>query len=78
MDKQRNDIGFSMLYQMILKFKSVRLTAHYKAIIIKTKTRKSVMVNIHEYDTVALDHSDDSLTIIDQTLLPNELKILRL
>ncbi|NLO47662.1 MAG: S-methyl-5-thioribose-1-phosphate isomerase [Clostridiales bacterium] len=36
------------------------------------------MVNIHEYDTVALDHSDDSLTIIDQTLLPNELKILRL
>jgi methylthioribose-1-phosphate isomerase len=36
------------------------------------------MVNIHEYDTVALDNSDNSLKIIDQNLLPNELKILRL
>jgi methylthioribose-1-phosphate isomerase len=36
------------------------------------------MINIHEYDTVSLDAPDRSLVIIDQTLLPNELKLLRL
>ena len=34
--------------------------------------------NILNYETVSLDDNDDSLVILDQTRLPNEIKILRL
>lgn len=36
------------------------------------------MLNIHAYDTVALDDQDNALVIIDQTLLPNRIELIKL
>ena len=36
------------------------------------------MINIHDIDTVELDMEEGSLVIIDQTLLPGRLELLRL